>query len=75
MNEQQVWDKFCATYEAIYALFGQWQTYYNNNPNAPLPQGLNLPNLQDEWKLYINTALDLIVANGKSTFSQMHAWA
>jgi hypothetical protein len=75
MNEQVVWDKFCATYEAIYTLLGQWQTYYNNNPNAPLPQGLNLPNLQDEWKLYINTALDLIVANGKSTFSQMHAWA
>ncbi|KZN93935.1 hypothetical protein EN45_041220 [Penicillium chrysogenum] len=75
MNEQVVWDKFCATYEAIYTLLGQWQTYYNNNPNAPLPQGLNLPNLQDEWQAYINTALDLIVSNGKSTFNQMHAWS
>ena len=64
MNEPDVWSKFCATYEAIYDLLGQWQTYYNNKPNAPLPQGLNLPDLQDEWKTYINTALDQIVSNG-----------
>ncbi|KAJ6001245.1 hypothetical protein N7522_006472 [Penicillium canescens] len=75
MNEPVVWSKFCATYEAIYDLLGQWQTYYNNNPNAPLPQGLNLPDLQDEWKTYINTALDQIVSNGKSTFNQMHTWS
>ncbi|OQD86867.1 hypothetical protein PENSOL_c084G07525 [Penicillium solitum] len=75
LNEPDVWSKFCGTYEAIYDLLGQWQTYYNNNPNAPMPQGLNLPDLQDEWKTYINTALDQIVKNGKSTFNNMHTWA
>jgi len=75
MNEPDVWKKFCATYEGIYDLLGQWQTDYKNNPNANLPQNLNLPDLQKEWKTYINTALDQIVRNGISTFNQMHAWS
>jgi chitinase len=62
--EEDVWNKFCDTYEGIYDQLGGFNDFYATNPKAPLPQGLELPDLSEEWEKYIN---------GKATFDSLFA--
>lgn len=68
LNTQEVWDKFCGTYEAIYDLLGDFDTWYSQNG-----QGVAIPNLQDEWKEYIRVSLDSLVRRSRATFDYMLA--
>ncbi|KAL2824506.1 hypothetical protein BDW59DRAFT_162394 [Aspergillus cavernicola] len=67
INTHSVFDKFCATYEAIYPLLGLWDQAY-------AATALNPPSLQDEWKAYIRIVLDSLVLQSRVTFEAMF-WA
>lgn len=67
LNNQEVWDKFCATYEAIYGHFGSWDNWHRQ---AGYPAG-PLPSMQDEWKEYIRVVLDSFVLRARDTFDFM----
>ncbi|RBA18191.1 chitinase [Fusarium proliferatum] len=56
LNNQQVWDKYCAVYEAIYDHMGDFDTWYATNG-----AGVTIPNLQKEWKDYNRILLDSMV--------------
>ncbi|KAF5626368.1 glycosyl hydrolase family 18 [Fusarium tjaetaba] len=56
LNNQEVWDKYCAVYEAIYDHMGDFDTWYATNG-----AGVTIPNLQKEWKDYNRILLDSIV--------------
>ncbi|KAG5798604.1 hypothetical protein H9Q69_002344 [Fusarium xylarioides] len=56
LNNQQVWDKYCAVYEAIYDHMGDFDTWYATNA-----AGVTIPNLQKEWKDYNRILLDSMV--------------
>ncbi|KAJ5629565.1 hypothetical protein N7528_003222 [Penicillium herquei] len=71
MNEEEVWGKFCDTYEAIYSLLQEFNDFYDTNPTLFEYGNLDLPDLQEEWQNYINAALDQIVSNGRATFDSM----
>lgn len=58
---------FCATYEAIYDHMATFNTFYAQNG-----QGATIPNLQDEWKEYIRTALDSAVERSLTAFDVMY---
>lgn len=71
MNDDEVWGKFCDTYEAIWSLLEEYDNYYVSTPNAPLPRIPNLPSLQDEWEAFISASLKQIVLNGQTAFRSM----
>jgi chitinase len=67
MNEPDIWFKFCSTYEAIYLRFLQWDEWYNNTyANGGATR--TIPNMADEWKLYIRVVLNSFVLNARENF-------
>ncbi|KAJ8128780.1 hypothetical protein O1611_g4852 [Lasiodiplodia mahajangana] len=68
LNNPTVFDAFCGTYEAIYDLLGDFDTWWVNNG-----QGLTIPSLQREWKDYIRTVLDSLVNRSRATFEFMYS--
>lgn len=68
LNDQEVWGKFCATYEAIYDHFGTWDRWH---AQAGYPAG-QIPSMQDEWKEYIRVVLDSFILRARATFDYMH---
>lgn len=64
LNAPEVWDKFCATYEAIYALIAQFDKEHANTAGIP-------HNLQDEWHMYIATVLQSMVIRTQATFLRL----
>lgn len=67
LNVQTVWDSFCGTYEAIYDLLGDFDTWYAQNGAA-----FAIPSLQDEWKEFIRVTLDSMVLRSRATFDTMY---
>lgn len=67
LNNQDVWNSFCGSYEAIYNLLGDFDTWYANNGAA-----VAIPNLQNEWKQYIRDTLDSMVRRSRATFDYMY---
>lgn len=67
LDQQTVWDSFCGTYEAIYDLMGQFDSWYDLNRNGAIQISL-----QSEWKTYIRTALDSVVLRGREMFDWMN---
>ncbi|KAI8659036.1 Chitinase [Fusarium keratoplasticum] len=63
MNDPIIWKKFCDTYEALYELFGTFDTFY-----AQQGSGLTIPSLQKEWKEFIEVGLTSLVARSKASF-------
>lgn len=53
LNHPKVWPKFCATFEAVYDLLGEFDDYHAQ-------QGTGLPPIQPEWPKYIRTTLKSI---------------
>lgn len=68
MNEDKVWTAFCGTYNAIYDLFGEWDTFYANHGS-----GVTLPGLRAEWKEYVETVLVSMVRRTRGTFDSLEA--
>ncbi|KAJ5566412.1 hypothetical protein N7535_008050 [Penicillium sp. DV-2018c] len=64
MNHPDVWEKFCATYEAIYDRLGEFDEYHSQKGN-------NFPVLQDEWPKYIDAVLKSMANRSKGTLSWM----
>ncbi|KAJ6032766.1 hypothetical protein N7540_003498 [Penicillium herquei] len=71
INEEEVWEKFCDTYEAIYSLSQDFNDFYDTNPTLFQYGNLDLPDPQEEWQNYINAALDQMISNGRATFDLM----
>ncbi len=68
LNEADVWDAFCATYEGIYDRLGEYNTWWANNP----PAGpISIPDLQKEWKDYMKVVMDSMVTRAKADFDFM----
>ncbi|CAG8092001.1 unnamed protein product [Penicillium salamii] len=59
LNSPKVWNKFCATYEAIYDLMGEFDDYHKQKGNT-------IVSLQDEWPKYIRTVLDSMSSRSKT---------
>ncbi|KAJ5175398.1 uncharacterized protein N7482_001275 [Penicillium canariense] len=53
LNNPKVWQNFCATFEAVYDLLGEFDDYHAQ-------QGTGLPAIQPEWPKYIRTTLKSI---------------
>ncbi|ROT38193.1 hypothetical protein SODALDRAFT_312748 [Sodiomyces alkalinus F11] len=70
LNQQSVWDAFCATYEAIYELLDDFDVWYSQNG-----QGIAIPPLQDEWKEYIEVVLRSLVRRSRATFDYFYTTA
>lgn len=66
-NANEVWDKFCASYEAMYDHMGAFNTFY-----AQRGQAVTIPNLQTEWEEFIRTTLDNIVTRSLTAFDMMY---
>ncbi|KAL2683336.1 hypothetical protein Neosp_007806 [[Neocosmospora] mangrovei] len=64
MNDPIIWKKFCDTYEALYELFGTFDTFYAQQQGA----GLTIPSLQKEWKEFMEVVLTSLVARSKASF-------
>ncbi|KAJ4386833.1 hypothetical protein N0V93_009731 [Gnomoniopsis smithogilvyi] len=72
LNTQAVWDSFCGSYEAIYDLMGDFDTWYAANGAFIQSHGvIGVPSLQSEWKTYIRTSLDSMVRRSRSTYDTM----
>ena len=61
LDKQNIWDKFCGTYEAIYDRLGEFDKWYTNKFKDP-------SDLQSEWKKYLRVVLDSMVARAKIDF-------
>jgi hypothetical protein len=59
LNSPKVWNKFCATYEAIYDLLGEFDQHHQQLGNTIVP-------LQDEWPKYIRTVLNSMSSRSKT---------
>ncbi|KAK6215153.1 chitinase [Colletotrichum tabaci] len=70
VNNIAVWQKFCATYEAVYMSLSDFDTWYSQNG-----QGVTIPNLQREWKSYIQTILSSMVLRSRATYESQRAQA
>lgn len=56
MELPEIIDAYCLTYEGIYTLMGQFDTWYaGQNPSGPLS------GLQEKWVLYNRGLLDNVV--------------
>ncbi|KAI0190613.1 glycoside hydrolase family 18 protein [Astrocystis sublimbata] len=66
LRHQEIWDKFCGTYEAIYTKMGEFDTWLRVSHG----QGYNL---QAEWKKYIRVVLDSLVLRSRSHFDNYYA--
>lgn len=67
LNTKEIWEKFCGTYEAIYDLLGDFDTWYAQNG-----AGLTIPSLQKEWKNYNREVLDSLVRRSRATLKWMY---
>lgn len=69
LDNDEVWDAFCGTYEAIYDHFGTFDTWYAKNRKGDTDIALQL-----EWKNYIREVLDSLVSRSRSTFDVMYRY-
>ncbi|CAM1509829.1 Fc.00g001640.m01.CDS01 [Cosmosporella sp. VM-42] len=69
LDDKEVWEAFCGTYEAIYDLFGDFDTWYATNSGAQ-----TIPSLQEEWKDYIREVLDSLVRRSRATFDTLYSY-
>ncbi|KAK4069890.1 CAZyme family GH18 [Trichoderma aggressivum f. europaeum] len=66
LNSPEIWDMFCASYEAMYDHMGFYDSWYSvNGPGIII-------NFQAEWKKYIRTALDAAVTRSRTAFDNMY---
>lgn len=63
LKSPDIWSMFCDTYEALYKLMGDFDTFYARSAN-----GLAIPSLQDEWKEYIEVVLSSMVSRSRAPF-------
>ncbi|KAF6785553.1 chitinase [Colletotrichum sojae] len=70
INNIAVWQKFCATYEGIYDLLGEFDTWYSRNG-----LGVTIPNLQAEWRACFETVLRSMVLRTRDTYNSQRAAA
>ena len=64
MNLPDIIDAYCLTYEGIYTLMGQFDTWYaQQNPNGPVPA------MQDKWKAYNRELLNNVVVKSHEVAS------
>lgn len=63
LNSPDIWSMFCDTYEALYELMGDFDTFY-----AGSGSGVTIPSLQDEWKEYIEVVLSSMVSRSRASF-------
>jgi hypothetical protein len=71
MNDADVFEAFCSTYNAIYALllaFDQW--YQNHAIPSGAPAGIST--LSNEWITYIPAFLKSIAANSAALFITLY---
>ncbi|KAL3479632.1 hypothetical protein BJX99DRAFT_255358 [Aspergillus californicus] len=68
LNDQEVWDKFCGTYEAIYDHFGTWDNWHRL---AGYPAG-QIVSMQGEWREYIRVVLDSFILRAKATYKYQY---
>lgn len=67
INAKEVWDKFCASYEAMYDHMDAFNTFY-----ARKGQAVTIPNLQVEWEEFIRTTLDTLATRSLTAFDMMY---
>ncbi|KAL6690469.1 glycoside hydrolase family 18 protein [Trichoderma pleuroticola] len=66
LNSPEIWDMFCASYEAMYDHMGFYDSWYSvNGPGIVI-------NFQAEWKKYIRAALDAAVTRSRTAFDNMY---
>ncbi|KAH0528005.1 hypothetical protein TsFJ059_002919 [Trichoderma semiorbis] len=66
LNTPEIWDMFCASYEAMYQHMGFYDSWYSvNGPGIVI-------NFQAEWKKFIRTALDAAVTRARTAFDNMY---
>lgn len=71
MNIPEVFQAFCAVYEAVYAHMGAFDQWYTNGvASSGFPAG---PRLQDEWRTYINTVLSSAETRTRATFDLLYS--
>lgn len=68
LDQVDVWDAFCGTYEAIYDAFDTFDQFYDLYRGTD-PKIL----LKDEWKAYIRVVLDSLVLRSIDMFDWMKA--
>lgn len=68
MNDATVWSIFCNTYEALYELLGEFDSWYAQNGAA-----VAIPSLQDEWKEFTQAVLQSMVRNANFSFDWMYS--
>lgn len=64
MNDPEVWEKFCDTYEAIYNRLGEFDDFSARNNR-------NIPKIQDEWPKFIDVVLSSMANRSKGTLIWM----
>lgn len=71
MNNADVFEAFCSTYNAIYALLLSFDSWYQNHaiPNGA-PAGIST--LSNEWTTYMPTFLKSIAANSEGLFYTLY---
>ncbi|KAL7959945.1 hypothetical protein V8C34DRAFT_92673 [Trichoderma compactum] len=66
LNTPEIWDMFCASYEAMYQHMGNYNSWYSaNGPGIAI-------DFQAEWKKFIRTALDAAVTRARTAFDNMY---
>ncbi|RYP44871.1 hypothetical protein DL768_008713 [Monosporascus sp. mg162] len=66
LNNNDVWNRFCASYEALWDRFGEFDEWWLNN------QGVSNVLLQSAWKDYVREVLDSLVRRSRDTFDAMY---
>ncbi|KAF7557956.1 hypothetical protein G7Z17_g343 [Cylindrodendrum hubeiense] len=69
LNNKDVWKAFCATYEAIYEHFGDFDAWYTTNRNGDTDISL-----QPEWNKYVRAVLDSLVSRSRASFDMMEGY-
>ncbi|KAK2773012.1 chitinase [Colletotrichum kahawae] len=67
MNNPAIWSMYCGTYENIYTALGHFDSWYAQSGNT-----VTIPNLQSEWKLYIETVLKSMVQRSRTSFDDQY---
>lgn len=58
---------YCGTYENIHTALGHFDNWYAQSGNT-----VTIPNLQNEWKLYIETVLKSMVQRSRTSFDDQY---
>jgi len=70
MNNDDVWESFCDTYNAIYNVLSDFDVWYQLTAN---PSNKSKSNLSAEWAKHIRAELDMVVTNARKNVEDLEA--